>query len=38
MHDRISPGTALLTMSAPRRVAGACAIAAALWLCVWWAL
>jgi len=38
MHERISPGTALLAMSAPRRIAGALAVAAVLWLCVWWAL
>ena len=37
-HERISPGTALLAMSAPARVLGALAVAAALWLCVWWAL
>jgi hypothetical protein len=38
MHGAISPGTALLAMSAPRRIAAALAVAAGLWLCVWWAL
>jgi hypothetical protein len=43
MQARVSPlsvsmGTALLAMSAPRRVLGALAVGAALWLCVWWAL
>jgi hypothetical protein len=43
MHDRISHppvsiGTALLALSAPVRVLGALAVAAGLWLCVWWAL
>jgi hypothetical protein len=33
-----SPGTALLAMSAPARVGLALCVAAALWLCVWWAL
>lgn len=37
MHDRMSPGTALLAMSAPMRVLGALGVAALLWLCVWWA-
>jgi hypothetical protein len=31
-------GTALLAMSAPWRVAAALAVAAGLWLCLWWAL
>jgi hypothetical protein len=38
MHEPVSPGTALLAMSAPTRVALALAVSAALWLCVWWAL
>jgi len=38
MHGPSSPGTALLAMSAPRRVVGALGVAALLWLCVWWAL
>jgi hypothetical protein len=38
MHDPIAPGTALLAMSAPARIAAALAVAAGLWFCVWWAL
>jgi hypothetical protein len=38
MHGPVSPGTALLAMSAPARVAAALVVAAGLWLCVWWAL
>jgi hypothetical protein len=38
MHGPISPGTALLAMSAPARIAGALVVAAGLWLCLWWAL
>jgi len=43
MHDRmphlpVSMGTALLAMSASVRIVGALVVAAALWLCVWWAL
>ena len=43
MHDRmsqppVSMGTTLLAMSAPVRILGVLAVAAALWLCVWWAL
>jgi len=38
MHGPISPGTALLAMSAPARVAAALVVAAGLWLCVLWAL
>jgi len=38
MHARSTPGTALLAMSAFQRVACALALAAVLWLCVWWAL
>jgi len=38
MHASPSAGTALLAMSAPRRVALALAVSAVLWLCVWWAL
>ena len=37
MHESVSPGTVLLAMSAPRRVAAALGVAALLWLCVWWA-
>lgn len=37
-HLSVSMGTALLAMSAPMRVLGALVVAAALWLCVWWAL
>jgi hypothetical protein len=38
MHGSSSPGTALLAMAAWQRVAGALAVAAVLWLAVWWAL
>jgi hypothetical protein len=38
MHEPISPGTALLAMSALQRVLAALAVSALLWLCVWWAL
>jgi hypothetical protein len=38
MRESISPGTALLAMSAPARVAAALAVAGGLWLCLWWAL
>jgi hypothetical protein len=38
MHAPVSPGTALLAMSAFTRVAAALAVAAGLWLCVWWAI
>jgi hypothetical protein len=38
MHDPVSPGTALLAMSAPVRIAAALAIAALLWLAAWWAM
>jgi hypothetical protein len=38
MHEPLSPGTALLAMSAPRRVLAAAGLSALLWLCVWWAL
>jgi len=38
MHGRLSPGTALLAMSAPQRIAWALAVSAVLWLAVWWAL
>jgi hypothetical protein len=38
MHEPVSPGTALLAMSAPMRVALALAASAVLWLCAWWAL
>jgi len=33
-----SPGTALLGMSAPQRIAWALGLATVLWLAVWWAL
>jgi hypothetical protein len=35
MHAPVSPGTALLAMSAASRIAAALAVAVALWLCVW---
>lgn len=38
MHAPVSPGTTLLAMSAPRRMALALGVAALLWLCAWWAL
>lgn len=38
MHDAVSPGTHLLAMSAPARIAAALAVSAVLWLAVWWAL
>ena len=38
MHESLSPGAFLLAMSAPQRVLAASAVAALLWLCVWWAL
>jgi len=38
LHQPVSLGTALLAMSAPRRVAAALAVAAGLWLCLWWVL
>jgi hypothetical protein len=38
MHPPASPGTALLAMSAARRIAFALSVATGLWLCVWWAL
>jgi hypothetical protein len=38
MHDLASPGTTLLAMSAPARMALALCISAVLWLCVWGAL
>jgi hypothetical protein len=38
MHGSVSPGTALLAMSAPARIGAALAVAAVLWLGVWWAL
>jgi hypothetical protein len=38
MHEPVSPGTTLLAMSAPARVAAALAVSAVLWLAVWWAL
>jgi hypothetical protein len=38
LRDFLSPGTALLGMSAASRVAAALGVAGLLWLCVWWAL
>jgi hypothetical protein len=38
MNGFVSPGTALLAMSAATRVAAALGVAALLWLTVWWAL
>jgi hypothetical protein len=38
LRGSISPGTALLAMSASTRVAMALGVAAIMWLCVWWAL
>jgi hypothetical protein len=38
MHEPASPGTVLLAMSAPARVAWALGASALLWLCVVWAL
>jgi hypothetical protein len=38
MPGPASIGTSLLAMSAFQRVACALGVAAALWLCVWWAL
>ncbi len=38
MHIPVSPGTALLAMSAPARIAAALAVSGLLWLCAWWAL
>jgi len=38
MHEPVSPGTVLLAMSAPARIAGALGVAALLWLAAWWAL
>ena len=38
MHEPVSPGTALLAMSAPARIAAALGLAALLWLAAWWAL
>jgi hypothetical protein len=38
MPEPVSPGTSLLAMSAPTRVAWALALSVVLWLCAWWAL
>ncbi len=38
LHGSLSPGTALLAMSASIRIAAALGVAGLLWLCVWWAL
>ncbi len=37
MHEPVSPGTALLAMSAPARIGVALAVSALLWLAAWWA-
>ena len=34
----VSPGTALIAMSASTRIVMALGAAGLLWLCVWWAL
>ena len=38
MHEPVSPGTTLLAMSAPMRIAAALAVCAVLWLAAWWAM
>jgi hypothetical protein len=38
MHEPTSPGTVLLAMSAPMRIAAALALAGLLWLAAWWAM
>jgi hypothetical protein len=38
MREPVSPGTALLAMSATARIAMALGVSALLWLCAWWAL
>jgi hypothetical protein len=38
MHEPVSPGTQLLAMSAPARIAAALGVSALLWLAAWWAL
>jgi hypothetical protein len=38
MHEPVSPGTALLAMSAPARMATALGVSVLLWLAAWWAL
>jgi hypothetical protein len=38
MRRQTSPGTFLLAMSAPARIAAALGLSATLWLCAWWAL
>jgi len=38
MRGALSPGTTLLAMSAPARVAAALVVSGGLWLCLWWAL
>jgi hypothetical protein len=38
LRGSVSPGTALLAMSASTRIAAALGMAGLLWLCVWWAL
>jgi hypothetical protein len=38
MDSPTSPGTTLLAMSAPVRIAAALGVAALLWLAAWWAM
>jgi hypothetical protein len=38
MHEPVAPGTALLALSAPTRVALALGVSALLWICAWCAL
>jgi hypothetical protein len=38
MHEPVSPGTALLAMSASARIAAALGVSVLLWLAAWWAL
>jgi len=38
MHQPVSPGTALLAMSAPTRIVAALGVSGLLWLAAWWAL
>jgi hypothetical protein len=38
MHEYLPPGTTLLAMSAPARIAAALVLSTGLWLVAWWAL
>jgi hypothetical protein len=38
MQRPLSPGTTLLAMSAPARIAAALGLSAGVWFCAWWAL